>query len=69
MNALRKLVELIGESVQSATRRFDLCSVGKPPHKGSVVVIAQSAFFRLSRHSGASPFNSENQQVRNQPCS
>jgi hypothetical protein len=55
VNALRKLVELIGESIQSGASRFDLCSVGKPPEKGSVIVIAQSAFFWLSRH-GREPF-------------
>ena len=50
VNALRKLVELIGEGVQSAASRFDLCSVGKSPEKGRVVGISQSAFFWLSRH-------------------
>jgi hypothetical protein len=55
VNALRKLVELIGESVQSGAGRFDLGSAGKPPQKSSVVVVAQSAFFWLSRH-GCEPF-------------
>jgi hypothetical protein len=30
--------------------RFDLSSAGKPPEKSSVVVVAQSAFFWLSKH-------------------
>jgi hypothetical protein len=55
MNALSKLVELVGESIQSDAYRFGLGSTGKPPQKGSVVVIAQSAFFWLSRH-GCEPF-------------
>ena len=55
VNALRKLVEFIGESVQSAASGFDVCPIGKSPHKGRVVGIAQSAFFRLSRH-GCEPF-------------
>ena len=50
VNALRKLVDLVGESTQSSAGRFGLGPVGKPPQKGCVIVIAQSAFFRLSKH-------------------
>jgi hypothetical protein len=55
VNALSKLVELVGKSIQSNAYRFGLGSAGKPPQKGSVVVIPQSAFFWLSRH-GCEPF-------------
>jgi hypothetical protein len=47
VNAVRKLVELIGESTQSGAGHLGLGSAGKPPQKRSVVVVAQSAFFRL----------------------
>jgi hypothetical protein len=50
VNALGKLVELIGESTQSGAGRFGLSSAGKPPQERSVVVIAQSVFFWLLRH-------------------
>jgi len=50
VNALRKLVELIGESTQSGAGRFGVGSAGKPPQERSVVVIAQSVFFWLLRH-------------------
>jgi hypothetical protein len=45
VDALRKLVELIGESTQSGTGRFGVGSAGKPPEERSVIVIEQSAFF------------------------
>jgi hypothetical protein len=53
VNALGKLVELIGESTQSGAGRFGLSSAGKPPQERSVVVIAQSVFFWLLRHRSA----------------
>ena len=52
---LPRLIELVGESTQSGADRFGLSSVGKSPQKSSIVVIAQSAFFRLMRH-GCKPF-------------
>jgi hypothetical protein len=60
VNALRKLVELSGESPQSGAGRFAVCSAGKSPQKRSVVMVAQSAFFRLSRHSSV-PFRCHQQ--------
>jgi len=51
VNALRKLVELIGESTQSGAGRFGVGSAGKPPQERSIVVVVQSVFFWLLRQS------------------
>ena len=50
VNAVRKLVELAGESMQSGAGRFGVGSAGKPPQERGVVVIAQRVFFWLLRH-------------------
>jgi hypothetical protein len=52
VNALRKVVELVGESTQSRASRFGLGLIGKPPQKCSVVMIPQGAFFWRMKHGG-----------------
>jgi len=55
VNALRKLIELIGEIRQLSAGLFGVGSAGKPPQERSVIVIEQSAFFWLLKH-GSIPF-------------